>query len=270
LKGEAFLYKKYAAPLKNDRAGIYFIFSMKKPADYIAVALDNLQELRHIEKLVDQTREYCSTYKIGLELFTRMGPSILECIRRSGRDIFLDLKFHDIPNTVAQAVASAALLGVRYCTVHAQGGKSMMAAAAAAAQASREKGIEPPKIIAVTVLTSIDAPCLRDELNVRLSLEDQVQSLAGLAVSAGMDGIVCSAADLYYVRKSLPESFTIITPGIRRAGSDVHDQKRTASPREALSGGATMLVLGREVTSAESPQTVLQEIIADISSVSGT
>jgi orotidine-5'-phosphate decarboxylase len=143
----------------------------------------------------------------------------------------------------------------------------MMMAAAQAAQASREKGLEPPLLIAVTVLTSIDASSLRNELNVGVSLEQQVASLANLAVISGMNGIVCSAADLPFIKKSLPKSFVVVTPGIRRKGSDSHDQKRTATPLEAISGGATLLVLGREVTSSSNPESVLKEITDDISSI---
>jgi len=253
--------------LKGDCPGIYIIFTMKNPSDYLAVALDNIEDLSRITSLIDQTKEFCSTYKVGLELFTRFGPPVLDCIHDSARNIFLDLKFHDIPNTVAQAVMSASRLGVRFCTVHAHGGKSMMMAAAQAAQASREKGLEPPLLIAVTVLTSIDASSLRNELNVGVSLEQQVASLANLAVISGMNGIVCSAADLPFIKKSLPKSFVVVTPGIRRKGSDSHDQKRTATPLEAISGGATLLVLGREVTSSSNPESVLKEITDDISSI---
>jgi orotidine-5'-phosphate decarboxylase len=240
---------------------------MKSPSDYFAIALDNLDDPGRIQKLINQTKLFCSTYKIGLELFTRFGPPILDCIRDAERRIFLDLKFHDIPNTVAKAVISASRLGVEYCTIHAQGGMAMMSAAVAAARASREKGVIPPKLIGVTVLTSIDAHCLRDELNVGLSVEQHVQSLAGLAVAAGMDGIVCSAADLPKVKKSFPENFEIITPGIRFAGSADDDQKRVATPAQAILNGATLLVIGREVTQAIDPAFAAKAIASDIASL---
>jgi orotidine 5''-phosphate decarboxylase, subfamily 1 len=240
---------------------------MKNPSDYIAIALDNLEELGRIKDLINQTKPFCAVYKVGLELFTRYGPSVLDCIHEADRAVFLDLKFHDIPNTVAKAVTAASQLGVQYCTVHTQGGKAMMSAAVAAARASRNKGIIPPKLIGVTVLTSIDANCLRDELNVGLSVERQVQSLAGLAVAVGMDGIVCSAADLPKVKKTLPETFEIITPGIRSSGNAVHDQKRVATPAEAVANGATLLVIGREVTQAADPVAAAQAILSDISSL---
>lgn len=239
---------------------------MKNPSDYIAIALDNLEEIGRIKSLIIQTKPFCTAYKVGLELFTRYGPSIIDCIHDSGRSIFLDLKFHDIPNTVAKAVSAVSQLGVQYCTVHTLGGKAMMNAAVTAARASREKGLIPPKLIGVTILTSIDAACLHDELNVEISLERQVQSLAGLAVSAGMDGIVCSAVDLLNVREQVPRSFEIITPGIRSSGSAVHDQKRVATPEEAVANGATLLVIGREVTLADDPSSSVREILERISS----
>jgi orotidine-5'-phosphate decarboxylase len=240
---------------------------MKNPSDYIAIALDNLDDSRHIEKLIHQTKPFCATYKVGLELYTRYGPPILDFIRNADRAVFLDLKFHDIPNTVAKAVTAASQLGVQYCTVHAQGGKTMMSAAVAAARASHDKGIIPPKLIGVTVLTSIDAHCLRDELNVGFSVERQVKSLASLAVEAGLDGIVCSAADLPKVKGSLPKALEIITPGIRCSGNAVHDQKRVATPAEAIANGATLLVIGREVTLSEDPALSVQEILSNISTL---
>jgi orotidine-5'-phosphate decarboxylase len=240
---------------------------MKNPSDFIAIALDNLEDYGHIKILINQTKPFCSIYKVGLELFTRFGPPILDCIRDADRGIFLDLKFHDIPNTVAKAVTAASQLGVQYCTIHAQGGKAMMCAAVAAAKVLHERGIIPPKLIGVTVLTSIDEHCLRNELNVGHSVEQQVQSLAQLAVAAGMDGVVCSAADLPKVKKTLPNALEIITPGIRCSGSTVHDQKRVATPKDAIANGATLLVIGREVTLSEDPALSVQEILSNISTL---
>jgi len=241
----------------------------KNPQDYLALALDGLQELDHLQKMIDQTRDYCGTYKIGLELYTRFGPSILDMVRKSKRNIFLDLKYHDIPNTVSKAVLSASQLGVQFCTIHTQGGTAMMSAAAAAGRCALEKGLIPPKLIGVTLLTSIDEHCLHSELGVNRPIGDHVLHLAGLAVFSGMGGIVCSAADLPYVKehlKDVPKDFDIITPGIRRQGSETHDQKRTATPAGALSLGATLLVIGREATSAKDPAGAMQAILSDISS----
>ena len=240
----------------------------QNPADHIAIALDNLENEHQIQLLVEQTRPLCATYKIGLELFTRYGPSILRIIREAGGNIFLDLKFHDIPNTVSKAVLSVSSLQARFCTLHATGGRAMMSAAAAAARAAREKGLSPPKLIAVTVLTSIDQQSLRDDGNVCLSINDHVEHLIRLAIETGMDGVVCSAADLPHVQKTIlgaPAGFEVITPGIRRGGASLHDQKRTATPAQALANGATLLVLGREVSLSPDPAATLREIIADLS-----
>jgi orotidine-5'-phosphate decarboxylase len=240
----------------------------KNPIDYLALALDNLDDENRISWLIEQTKIYCGVYKIGLELFTRFGPSIVVNVQKAQRKIFLDLKFHDIPNTVAQAVYSASRLGVHYCTLHSQGGFAMMSAAAAAAGRARESGLTPPKLIGVTVLTSIDARCLREDLNVELPLADHIVHLAQRAIAAGLDGIVCSAADVSHFKQKVsvtPENFEIVTPGIRRRGSAVNDQKRTATPAEAIDFGATLLVIGREVTMAADPQGALKEILSDIS-----
>lgn len=235
--------------------------------DYLALALDGLQEMHQIQSMVEQTREFCGTYKIGLELFTRFGPAVLEAIKKADRNIFLDLKFHDIPNTVAKAVHSASHHGVHLCTIHTQGGKAMMSAAVEAGRCSREIGLAPPRLIGVTVLTSIDEQSLRLELNVDRPVADHVLHLSEMALASGMDGIVCSAADLPYVKarlRGVPENFEIITPGIRSLGSAKHDQKRTATPAEALALGATILVIGREATSAKNPAQVLQTILYEL------
>jgi len=248
-------------------AGIYFYAMENNLIDHLAIALDNLEDAHKIQRLIDQTKQFCGTYKIGLELFTRYGPTVLDYIRQARKKIFLDLKFHDIPNTVAKAVSSASSLGVHYCTLHAHGGKDMMEAAAAAAGGGREKGVAPPQLIAVTVLTSIDERCLRDDLNIPLSIADQIAHLARLAIETGMDGIVCSAADLPNVKKTIAgarSGFQIVTPGIRRSGSMTHDQKRTATPAEALAFGATLLVIGREVSAAADPASALETILGEM------
>ena len=239
----------------------------KIPRDYLVIALDSLGELNQIQHFIGQTQKYCGTYKIGLELFTRFGPSVFDTIRKAKRNIFLDLKYHDIPNTVANAVMAASEHGVRFCTIHTHGGMAMMSAAVAACQSAHEKGLIPPKLIGVTVLTSIDEKCLHNELKVKHSVTNHVLHLASLAISAGMDGIVCSAADLPYLKKRLPkipDGFEIVTPGIRRKGSAVHDQKRTTTPCEAISRGATLLVVGREVTSAKDPEIAVRKILSDL------
>jgi orotidine-5'-phosphate decarboxylase len=233
----------------------------------IALALDNVNDLRDIQSLIDCTKQWIGVYKVGLEQFVRFGPPVLELVRNAGRKIFLDLKLHDIPNTVAKAVESACDLGVDYLTIHAQGGSEMMQAAMKAKTV--HSGRRLPKVIGVTVLTSIDTPTLQNELNVTVDVEHQVGHLARLAVKSGIDGIVCSAVELSVVAPGLPAHFEIITPGIRPAGSDVNDQKRIATPGDAIKAGATLLVLGRAITAAGDPATAAKKVYDEIAAVAG-
>ena len=237
----------------------------KPPIDYLALALDNVASLSALSSLVKAVAPSIGVFKVGLEQFTRFGPPVLEVIREADRKIFLDLKFHDIPNTVKKAVESACELGVDFLTIHTQGGVAMMRAAKEAADGARERGRHAPKVIGVTLLTSIGEDCLRDELLVGVSPADYVRHLAAQAVVAGLDGVVCSAADLPAVKPSLPLAFEIITPGIRPAGTAAHDQKRIATPEEAIKNGATLLVLGRAVTEAQDPLKAAEEILRGIS-----
>lgn len=237
----------------------------KSPRDYLALALDNVSSLPELAALIKATAPSIGVYKIGLELFTRLGPPILEIVRNADRKIFLDLKFHDIPNTVGKAVESAGRLGIDFLTVHTQGGIAMMRAAKAAADIVRQTGGPTPKILGVTLLTSIDAVSLQKELCVAMSTGDFVRHLAKCAIEASLDGIVCSAADLPLVKPILPASFEIITPGIRPAGTAANDQKRIATPREAINNGATLLVIGRAVTGAGDPGKVAEEILMQVS-----
>lgn len=240
----------------------------KSPRDYLALALDNVSSLHALSTLVLATAPSVGVFKIGLEQFTRFGPPVLDVVRDKKRKIFLDLKFHDIPNTVGKAVESACALNVDYLTVHTLGGTSMMhAAKMAAADARRKNGGKQIKIIGVTLLTSIDTNCLQKELSVTMNTSDYVCYLALHAVHAGLDGIVCSAADLSAVKPLLPPDFEIITPGIRPAGIAAYDQKRTASPKEAIQNGATLLVLGRAVTDAADPAKAAEAIVNEISRI---
>jgi orotidine-5'-phosphate decarboxylase len=227
----------------------------------LALALDNLQSPAQVRTVITQTKQYFGTYKVGLELYTRYGPSILDAVFESGRKIFLDLKFHDIPQTVANAVRSASRLGVQYLTVHTQGGTEMMKAAYMAARSACGDGLTPPKIIGVTLLTSIDASALLNELNVSIAIEQHIKILALRAVDALLDGIVCSAADLPHVKPLLPDGFDIITPGIRLPENNIHDQKRITSPKEAVKNGASLLVIGRAVTEDKNPAAAAEKIL---------
>ncbi len=227
----------------------------------IALALDNDDDLNSLTNLINQTAESVGVYKVGLEQFIRFGDKLFEPIRKNGAKIFLDLKLHDIPNTVAQAVTSACLHNVDYLTIHTIGGAEMMKAAAAAAK----KSPDAPKIIGVTILTSIDKNAMNNEMGIAGEVNEKVANLAKLAKECGLDGIVCSAADLPKVKPIVPDDFTIITPGIRLAGGDVQDQKRIATPQNAIADGATILVIGRAITGAENPALAAKGILESIS-----
>jgi len=239
---------------------------MKKPVlsspvkSRIALALDNLSEKEKIVSLVKATKEYVGVYKIGLEQFVRFGPSIIHDIKKEQVSIFLDLKLHDIPNTVAKAVVAASGHDVDFLTIHTIGGLAMMKAAADAAKTLNHA----PTLIGVTVLTSIDQTMLNTEMHIPGSVPDQVCRLAGMAVSAGLGGIVCSAEELFSVKPHLPHGFEVITPGIRPEGSSADDQKRTATPNEAIKNGATLLVVGRPITLSADPQKAARDIVESI------
>jgi orotidine-5'-phosphate decarboxylase len=226
--------------------------------DCLIVALDvpNAEKAR---ELVAQLGESVSFYKVGNELFTAVGPVLVRDLVASGKKVFLDLKFHDIPNTVAGAVRSAASLGVSLLTVHASGGSKMLQAAAQAAEQSAAK----PTVLAVTVLTSLAAADL-DEVGVNGSVETQVLRLAGLAINAGCGGIVASAQEAAKLRQTLGSGFTLVTPGIRPAGAAAADQARVVTPEDAIRAGANFLVVGRPITAADDPQHAASAIVQQI------
>lgn len=236
----------------------------KDYSSYLCLALDNLSSPEKVRSLVESTKKYFGTYKVGMELFTRFGPSILDPIFKENKKVFLDLKYHDIPQTVANAVMSASRLGVQYITLHTQGGSSMMKAATSSALKAAEEGFCPPKLIGVTLLTSIDSAILLNELNVSVALEQHIKILALRAIDALLDGIVCSAADLPHVKPLLPDGFEIITPGIRLSEGPTHDQKRISTPSQAICNGSTLLVIGRAVTEASDPIDAAEKIISNI------
>ncbi len=197
--------------------------------------------------------------KVGKELFTRAGPALVEQLVDRGFDVFLDLKFHDIPHTVAQACGAAADLGVWMVNVHALGGRRMMTAARAALGRAPER----PLLIAVTVLTSMDEQDLR-EVGLSGSAEDNVVRLAVLARDAGVDGVVCSAREAARLRQQCGDDFRLVTPGIRPGGVETQDQKRTVTPQQAVRDGADYLVIGRPITQAPDPLAALQAIQNEI------
>lgn len=197
--------------------------------------------------------------KVGKELFTSSGPQVVERIMALGFDVFLDLKFHDIPNTCAKAVKAAAEMGVWMVNVHASGGRRMMDAAAEALSSYNQA----PLLIGVTVLTSMDAEDL-NELGVTNSPEQQVMALARLTKQSGLDGIVCSAQEAKSLRQALDDKFCLVTPGIRPQGSDANDQRRIVTPKDAVSLGSDYLVIGRPITQAENPAQACADILQSL------
>lgn len=197
--------------------------------------------------------------KVGKELFTSAGPQLVEKLQQQGFKIFLDLKFHDIPNTTAKAVAAAARLGVWMVNVHCQGGRAMMEAAANALSAFNKR----PILIGVTVLTSLDQAALSD-LGIHDRIEDLVLRYASLARECGLDGVVSSAREASLIKQHIAQPFVNVTPGIRPAGSALGDQKRVLTPAAALQAGADYLVIGRPITQAADPVAALQSINAEI------
>ncbi len=200
-------------------------------------------------------------YKIGLELFSAEGPDVVKAVRDLGKKVFLDLKLHDIPRTVERAVRSGAKLGVDLMTIHSVGGKAMIKAAA---DAAAEFGVNGPKILAVTVLTSLDQNDLADVGIVGRTPAEQVAAMAKFATENGAHGLVCSPKEVGALSRSLKAGTLFITPGVRPAGSAVGDQKRVATPAEAVRDGATHLVVGRPILAAEDPIAAAKAILAEI------
>ncbi len=198
--------------------------------------------------------------KVGKELFTRCGPALVEKLQQQGFEVFLDLKFHDIPNTVAAAVRAAADLGVWMVNVHAGGGRRMMEAAVE----SLRDCARPPLLIGVTVLTSLSDRDLA-ELGYTESAAERVQRLASLTAASGLDGVVCSALEAPQLRRALGGAFRLVTPGIRLAGDAAGDQRRVLTPAQAVAAGADYLVIGRSVTGAADPLAALERVHAEIS-----
>lgn len=221
----------------------------------IIVALD-FPKRESIDALVDQLDPSSCRLKVGKELFTWFGPDIVKGLHSRGFEVFLDLKFHDIPNTVAAAVSAAAELGVWMVNVHASGGAAMMTAAA---EALRPYGKDAPLLTAVTVLTSMRSEEL-PAIGVAGEARDQVSRLAALAANCGLDGVVCSAQEAEMLSRQLGKHFALVTPGIRPLGSQKGDQQRVATPVEAMAMGSHYLVIGRPITRNDNPAEALRSI----------
>lgn len=229
----------------------------------IIVALD-VPKVETALQLADQLAPVVGAFKIGSELFTSAGPDIVKKIRATGASVFLDLKFHDIPNTVAKAVAAAVRLDVQMLTIHTSGGIEMMRAAEKSAQeTASEFHRTPPLVLGVTVLTSMDSNEL-SEVGVEINVGKQVERLANLAVRSGLRGLVCSPLEIADLRQFLPKEIQLVTPGIRTTSDRADDQKRTLSPKEAIAAGANWLVIGRPIYAAENPRAAAEKILASL------
>jgi len=232
--------------------------AITNPGPRIIVALD-LPSRGQVLTVVDRLDPTLCRLKIGKESFTRCGPELVEELQRRGFEIFLDLKFHDIPNTVASACRAAAELGVWMVNVHASGGRRMMEAAADAVSGFQRR----PLLIGVTILTSLSETEL-EEVGFAGGLAATVNRLSTLAQASGLDGVVCSPLEAAALRKSLGDDFLLVTPGVRPTGSSVDDQHRIMTPGEAIEQGASYLVVGRPITRSDAPEAVLRAIASEI------
>jgi orotidine-5'-phosphate decarboxylase len=231
---------------------------MRDPRERLIVALD-VSSAAAAQKIVAAVGDSARFYKVGLQLYTAEGPQIVRDLVASGRQVFLDLKYHDIPNTVAAAVKEAANLRVSMLTVHAAGGGTMLHAAVDAARNTSASTL----ILAVTVLTSLDSRDL-EHAGVRGSVVDQVSRLAALAIANGCHGVVASAQEAATLRAELGDDFLIVTPGVRPPGREHGDQARVVTPAEAIASGASYIVVGRPITEATDPAAEAREILAQI------
>ena len=235
-------------------------------SERIIVALDVDSAARAIE-LVTRLRGHCGVFKVGLELLNAAGSDILPKLRDAGADkIFYDAKLHDIPNTVAGAMRGIAKMGAWCVTVHAAGGAAMLRAAVEAAKtAAGSEGISPPKIFAVTLLTSISPDALRKELQIAAPVAEYVANMAKLAYECGCDGVIASPQEIAVVRAAVPDkNFLIVTPGVRPSGSERGDQARAMTPAEAVQSGADYLVIGRPIVSAPDPAAAARRIAEEM------
>lgn len=236
----------------------WYTTAMLDTRDRLIVALD-VSNAAEAQRIVNAIGDAASIFKVGKQLFTAEGPQVVRDLIASGRRVFLDLKFHDIPNTVAGAVRSATDLGVSMLTIHASGGAKMLKAATEAAHGAERR----PLILAVTVLTSLGLKDLQD-LGVAGSVQTHVLRLAALALDEGCGGVVASAQEARALRRELGTGFRIVTPGVRPSGSEPGDQARVVTPAEAIRAGATHVVIGRPITAAQEPAAAANAIIEEM------
>ncbi len=237
---------------------------MNDPKDKIIFALD-VEHFGEAQQWVNRLKGRVGIFKVGKQLFTHAGPKVVDMIHQKGQKVFLDLKFHDIPNTVARAGEEATKLNVAMFNLHALGGSEMMRKTVEASKAmAKSLGIPNPLILAVTILTSMNEETLK-EVGVHGPLIEEVGRLASLSLKAGVDGVVASPQEIGIIRQKCGEKFLIVTPGIRHPSDKKDDQKRTMSPKEAVTAGANYLVIGRPIKEAKDPLEAVQKIIEDIS-----
>ena len=235
--------------------------------DRLIVALD-VSTMDAMKEIVTSLGDAVSFYKVGMELFYAEGEQTVRYLQEQNKQVFLDLKLHDIPNTVAHGVSSLTRLGADLITMHGQGGPVMMKAAVQAARETAEQlGVERAKLLAITVLTSFDDEAWTSTGG-QLPISDQVIRLAKLAKECGMDGVVCSALEAKIIREACGDDFLIVTPGIRPSFAATNDQKRIATPASALQDGASRLAIGRPITQAENPREAVRLIIEEMENVS--
>lgn len=238
---------------------------MKPNKLIVALDVDTAEQAR---RLVAQLRDVVGMFKVGSQLFTAAGPDLVREIVNGGNQIFLDLKFHDIPNTVAAAAVEATRLGVSIFNVHASGGSEMMERTAhAVSETAQQEQLPKPKVIAVTLLTSTNEATLH-EIGIDAEPEKLVTHLARMAASAGLDGVVASALEAPVIRRATSPDFLIVTPGVRPAGATEGDQKRITTPREAIERGADYIVVGRPILNASDPVLAAAQIVGEITGVS--
>lgn len=231
--------------------------------DRLIVALDVDSEEKALG-LVDVLKGEVKFFKIGLELFSSCGPGIVKKVKAKGCEVFLDLKLHDIPNTVAKAVAFVTRLGASIINVHALGGYDMMKKACEAVESeAKSLKIEKPKLIAVTILTSMDENSLK-KIGINDNMDAQVLKLAKLAEDAGLDGVVASVSEVKLIRKNLRGDFLIVTPAIRPSWAAKDDQKRVATPKEAIDNGADFIVVGRPIIEVNDPLETVRRVLGEI------
>jgi orotidine-5'-phosphate decarboxylase len=238
--------------------------SRKDPKEKIIFALD-VDHFSEAQRWVNLLKDHIGMFKVGKQLFTHAGPKVIDMIRKKNQKVFLDLKFHDIPNTVAKAGEEATKLEVAMFNLHALGGFEMMKKTVEASrEAAKNLGIPRPLILAVTILTSMDESVMK-EVGIQGPILEEVGRLAFLSMKAGIDGVVASPKEIGIIRERCGEKFLIVTPGIRLPSEKKDDQKRTLSPKEAISNGADYLVIGRPIKEAKDPLEAVQKIIEDIS-----